>query len=116
HRDRKRVHGATVGSGLPEGSLKEVYEKLEPISVKEPTLSDVPREIGEVTWVKPELVSVVKFNAWTDDHRLRAPVFQGLRLDASPQDTVLESEAQPGAQPEAAPQADAVDPRPESPL
>jgi bifunctional non-homologous end joining protein LigD len=54
-------------------------------------LSDVPKEIGEVTWVKPELVCVVKFNSWTNDGRLRAPVFQGLRADATPQDTVRET-------------------------
>src|SRR5262245_15752719 len=113
YQDKKLVYAGNVGSGFTQASLKEVYEKLEPIIVKEPTLSDVPREIGEVTWVKPELVSVVKFNAWTDDHRLRAPVFQGLRLDASPQDTVLESAEQPEAeqpeveQPEDAPQAEA---------
>src|SRR5262249_41059605 len=55
----------------------------------------VPKEIGEVTWVKPELVCVVKFGSWTDDERLRAPVFLGLRMDASPQETVRETEEAP---------------------
>ena len=91
YQDKKLVYAGNVGSGFTQASLKEVYEKLEPIIVKKPTLSEVPKEIGEVTWVKPELVCVVKFNSWTDDQRLRAPVFQGLREDASAQDTVRES-------------------------
>jgi bifunctional non-homologous end joining protein LigD len=68
---------------------------LEPLITKEATLHEVPREIGEVTWVRPKLVCVVKFNAWTDDQRLRAPVFQGMRLDAAPEDTVREIAAEP---------------------
>jgi bifunctional non-homologous end joining protein LigD len=88
------VYAGNVGSGFTQASLKEVYEKLEPLITGKPTLDGVPKDVGEVTWVKPELVCVVKFNAWTDDQRLRAPVFQGLRMDAAPQETVRESEEQ----------------------
>ena len=34
-----------------------------------------------MTWVKPELVCQVKYANWTQDNRLRAPVFLGLRDD-----------------------------------
>ena len=34
-----------------------------------------------MTWVKPELVCQVKYANWTQDDRLRAPVFLGLRND-----------------------------------
>ena len=91
YRDKRLVYAGNVGSGFTQQSLKSVYESLKPLLTKKPTLGDVPREIGEVTWVKPELVSVVKFNSWTDDQRLRAPVFLGLRTDVSPQETVLET-------------------------
>ena len=40
-----------------------------------------PSPIRGITWVKPELVCQVKFANWTPDHRLRAPVFLGLRND-----------------------------------
>jgi bifunctional non-homologous end joining protein LigD len=96
YKDNKLVYAGNVGSGFTQQSLKSVYEGLKPLITKKPTLSDVPKEIGAVTWVSPELVCVVKFNSWTDDQRLRAPVFQGLRLDASPQDTVRENAEQPG--------------------
>jgi bifunctional non-homologous end joining protein LigD len=96
YKNKKLVYAGNVGSGFTQASLKSAYEKIKPLIVKKPTLTDVPKEIGEVTWVKPELVCVVKFNSWTDDERLRAPVFQGLRLDAVPQDTVRETPQQPG--------------------
>jgi bifunctional non-homologous end joining protein LigD len=100
YKDKELVYAGNVGSGFTQASLKAVYEKIEPLITKKPILSDVPKEIGAVTWVKPELVCVVKFSAWTDDQRLRAPVFQGLRLDASPQETVRE-EPETSAEPEA---------------
>ncbi|HEY6304856.1 MAG TPA: non-homologous end-joining DNA ligase, partial [Candidatus Angelobacter sp.] len=90
-KDKKLVYAGNVGSGFTQQSLKSVYEQIKPLIVKKPTLNDVPKEIGEVTWVKPELVCVVKFNSWTDDERLRAPVFMGLRLDGSAKDTVRET-------------------------
>jgi bifunctional non-homologous end joining protein LigD len=96
YKNKNLVYAGNVGSGFTQASLKSVYESIKPLIVKKPTLNDVPKEIGEVTWVKPELVCVVKFNSWTDDERLRAPVFQGLRLDAAPQDTVRETVQQPG--------------------
>ena len=39
-----------------------------------------------MTWVKPELVCQVKFTQWTQDERLRAPVYLGLREDVKPRE------------------------------
>ncbi len=66
-------------------------EKIKPLITKKPVLSDVPREIGEVTWVKPELVCAVKFTSWTKDDRLRAPVFLGMRTEVAPEEVVRET-------------------------
>jgi bifunctional non-homologous end joining protein LigD len=95
YKDKKLVYAGNVGSGFTQASLKSVYEAIKPLITKKPVLSDVPKEIGEVTWVEPKLVCVVKFTSWTDDERLRAPVFQGLRMDASPEDTVRETAESP---------------------
>ncbi len=43
-----------------------------------------------MTWVKPELVCQVKFANWTQDNRLRAPVFLGLRNDKPAAEVVRE--------------------------
>jgi bifunctional non-homologous end joining protein LigD len=40
--------------------------------------------------VKPEVVAAVRFQSWTRDGRLRAPVFLGLRDDISPSECVRE--------------------------
>jgi bifunctional non-homologous end joining protein LigD len=91
HKGKKLVYAGNVGSGFTQQTLKSTYEKIEALVTKKATLSDVPREVGSVTWVKPELVCVVKFNAWTADERLRAPVFQGMRMDGNPDDVVRET-------------------------
>ena len=105
--DGKLVYAGNVGSGFTQQSLKLVGETIKPLIIQKPVLSDVPREIGAVTWVKPELVCVVKFNSWTADNRLRAPVFQGLRGDGNPLEVVKETGQQPAVA-EAAPEAKAL--------
>ena len=41
-------------------------------------------------WLKPELVCQVKFSEWTNDEKLRQPVFLGLREDQEATDVVRE--------------------------
>ena len=91
YKDKKLVYAGNVGSGFTQQSLKYVFEQLKPLISKKPVLSDVPREIGEVTWTKPELVCMVKFTSWTHDDRLRAPVFLGLRTDVDAEEVVRET-------------------------
>lgn len=89
--DGKLVYAGNVGSGFTQQSLQVVYGSIKPLITKKAVLTDVPREIGAVTWAKPELVCVVKFNSWTADNRLRAPVFQGLRADGDPKQVFKET-------------------------
>ncbi|MFL6388443.1 MAG: DNA ligase D [Terriglobales bacterium] len=90
-KDKKLVYAGNVGSGFTQQSLKAVFEKIKPLVPAKPVLSDVPREIGEVTWVKPELVCAVSFTSWTKDDRLRAPVFLGMRTEVAPEEVVRET-------------------------
>lgn len=89
--NKKLVYAGNVGSGFTQQSLKSVYEQMQPLLTKKAVLNDVPREIGQVTWVKPELVCMVKFTSWTDDSRLRAPVFLGMRSDVLATEVVRET-------------------------
>jgi bifunctional non-homologous end joining protein LigD len=50
-------------------------------------------------WVRPELVAQVRFTEWTDDRKLRHPVYLGLRDDKDPRTIVLE-EPSPAPPPE----------------
>ena len=38
----------------------------------------------QATWVSPRIVVRVKFAEWSDEDRLRAPVFTGLRTEVDP--------------------------------
>ena len=64
-----------VGTGFTEESLKKIHAQLQKLVVKKCPLAEVPKIAGETTWVKPQLIAAVRFNAWTRDDRLRAPVF-----------------------------------------
>jgi bifunctional non-homologous end joining protein LigD len=91
YKNKNLVYAGNAGSGFTQQSLKSVFEKIKPLITKKPILSDVPKDIGEVTWVKPELVCVVKFTSWTNDDRLRAPVFLGMRTEVEPEEVVRET-------------------------
>ena len=51
------------------------------------------RELAKLDarWVIPKIVVTVKFSEWTDEDRLRAPVFLSIRTDVDP-DTVRREE------------------------
>jgi bifunctional non-homologous end joining protein LigD len=51
----------------------------------DPPVGDVPPPIRgrRLRWVEPAVVVDVQFQMWTDDGRLRAPVFRGIRTDKS---------------------------------
>jgi bifunctional non-homologous end joining protein LigD len=93
YKDGKLVHVGQVGSGFNDRSLKEIYDRLQPlIATKSPFGGGVTNRLGRnITWVKPELVAQVKYLEFTPDGILRAPVFLGLRNDKPPEDVVQET-------------------------
>jgi bifunctional non-homologous end joining protein LigD len=91
YKDKKLIYAGNVGSGFTQQSLKAVFEKITPLVAKKPVLNDVPKDVGEVIWVKPELVCAVKFTSWTKDDRLRAPVFLGMSTEVAPEEVVRET-------------------------
>jgi bifunctional non-homologous end joining protein LigD len=79
---QKKLHYAShVGSGFDDRSLRQVKQKLEPLRRKTSPFVEKPVLNGAVTWVEPAIVAEVKFQSWTDDGALRAPVFLRLRDD-----------------------------------
>ncbi len=86
------VWAGNVGTGFDRKMMETIHSRLAPMATpKSPLPPDnlLPRE---VTWVRPELVCEVKFSNWTEDGRLRAPVFLGLRPDIDPQECVRDPE------------------------
>jgi len=82
-----------AGSGFDNKTHKEVAAKLREFETGKCPFAEVPETNEQATWVKPELVARVRFSGWTQENRLRHPVFQGLRDDKKPEECISESEA-----------------------
>ena len=81
---RKLVYASHVGSGFDDRTLKEAKRRLEPLAAAKCPFSETPELNGPTTWVKPEVVAEVSYQGWTEDGRLRAPVFVRFRDDLDP--------------------------------
>ena len=79
-----------VGTGFDRKMMQLVHSKLAPLETRKCPLEPDKNLPREVTWTRPELVCEVKFSNWTEDGRLRAPVFLGLRPDIDPTECVRE--------------------------
>jgi bifunctional non-homologous end joining protein LigD len=77
-----------VGTGFDDDEIERLLKKLRPLERKDAPFPEVPKlprvRKDDVVWVEPKLVAEVAFAEWTHDGRLRAPVYQGLREDKSP--------------------------------
>ncbi len=85
------VYSGRVGTGFDDRGLITLHGRLEKLKTDQPSV-DVPKAITRgVHWVKPLLVAEVQFTGWTDDGRLRHPVFVALREDKHANDVVREA-------------------------
>ena len=93
------VHVGQVGTGFSDDDLGVLAAGLGPLRTAEspfPDDWDVP-EVPGVTWVRPEVVAVVRHRGWGGEGRLRAPSFLGIRSDKDPVVCVLEPPEAPAA-------------------
>jgi bifunctional non-homologous end joining protein LigD len=78
------VYAGRAGSGFDERELTGTRARLEAMRVSlAPCAGPLPRG-REHVWVRPELVSEVRYKEWTEDHLLRQPVFVRFRPDKAP--------------------------------
>ena len=77
-----------VGTGFREKTLSELHRRFQPFVRKASPFVAAPREKG-ATWLAPKLVAQIAFQEWTDDQKLRQPVFLGLRDDKKPSEVRL---------------------------
>jgi bifunctional non-homologous end joining protein LigD len=89
--DKKKLAWAgNVGTGFDRKLMEAIFHKLQPLEMPK---SPFPAKIAipqEVTWLRPEVVCTVRYQLITEDRRLRAPVFVGLRPDVAAEDCVLD--------------------------
>jgi bifunctional non-homologous end joining protein LigD len=69
-----------VGTGFSRETLAKLFRKFQSVVRQKPPVVDPPRE-RDVTWLAPRLVAQIAYGEWTDDRKLRQPVFLGLRDD-----------------------------------
>ncbi|WP_141323357.1 DNA ligase D [Myxococcus sp. AB025B] len=81
-----------VGTGFTSKDRRELRRLLDEDVARKPAAVDAKPRKGAV-WVKPRHVAQVNFSEWTEDGRLRQPVYQGLRIDKAPTEVVRERPA-----------------------
>ena len=85
------VYVGNVGTGFDQKLLELIFRRVEPLTTTRSPFAETPQMLREAVWVRPELVCEVKFLNWTEEGRLRAPVFVGLRTDVDPKECVRET-------------------------
>lgn len=94
-----------VGTGFDEKTLAAIAKELRRREIAPCPFDTVPETNEKAFWAKPELVARVRFSGWTQERRLRQPVFLALREDTEPRDCRWEGEvaiAPPATAPPAA--------------
>jgi bifunctional non-homologous end joining protein LigD len=82
----------SVGTGFEEKKQRAIFEALQTLRVEKSPFRPVPKLAEAVEWVRPDLVTRVKFANWTDGDNLRAPVFLSLRNDREAKSVTFASE------------------------
>lgn len=83
------IHVGRVGSGFDNKLLPAVKAMLAPLETADCPFAILPDVESLPHWTRPELVCRVKYQMWTHDAKLRAPVFAGMRNDVAPEDCTL---------------------------
>jgi bifunctional non-homologous end joining protein LigD len=76
-----------TGTGFTNDLLKQLHKKLEPLKRADSPFNKKIPVNSQVTWVEPILVCAIKYTEITADGILRHPVFMGLRIDKSADET-----------------------------
>ncbi|MEZ5399542.1 MAG: DNA ligase D [Bryobacteraceae bacterium] len=82
-------YAGNVGTGFDNKTLAAIRKQIEPLrNDRCPFPAGEPAMLAPAVWIEPKLVCTCKFNSWTDDRHLRAPVFLGMRPDVDPEECV----------------------------
>ncbi len=89
--DRGRlIHVGNAGTGFNQQNSEDLWRRLKKLEAGKNPFSNKVEASRTAHFLKPELVAEIKFNEWTHEGKLRAPVFEGLRRDKSPRECVFE--------------------------
>jgi len=83
-------YAGKVGTGFDEQTLSSLHRKLRELIQRNSPFASDPGERG-ATFVAPKLVAQISYSEWTEEGKLRQPVYLGLRDDKNPRDVVWQS-------------------------
>jgi bifunctional non-homologous end joining protein LigD len=99
----------TVGTGFRGEDFAAIRPRLDALRRPKAVAAGAPR--GAAVWVEPEMVVEVRYQKWTEDGRLRGPVFLRVRDDKAADECF-----RPGEEPAAEPVAPAAPPAAAGPV
>lgn len=79
-----------VGGGFNQQLLRDIHKDLSKEVSPNCPFAEEPHPNTAVTWVKPKFVCEVEFTEWTNDGKLRHPIFKGMRYDKSAKKVIRE--------------------------
>ncbi|HWY45908.1 MAG TPA: non-homologous end-joining DNA ligase [Bryobacteraceae bacterium] len=86
--DSKLQYVGKVGTGFSQDALASLFRKFQPLVRAKSAVANPPRE-KDVTYLAPRLVAQISYGEFTNDQKLRQPVFLGLRDDKKPEEVTL---------------------------
>ena len=92
YRGNKLYYAGNVGGGFNRKSLAQTFHCWKNTKPNGRLLPKGTQPNERVQWLEPKLVGEVKFAEWTADHRMRQPIFMGLRDDKDPKQVRFEHE------------------------
>jgi bifunctional non-homologous end joining protein LigD len=92
YRGKELHYIGNVGTGFSQETLKQTHDLLRDLQTPHCPFAAPPKVAEAMKWVKPRLVARVHYADWTEDQRLRAPVFLGFRDDVPADSCTFEGE------------------------
>ncbi|GAA4461572.1 hypothetical protein GCM10023093_06440 [Nemorincola caseinilytica] len=86
YKNGKLVYIGHTGTGFDDKTLRQVYDRLQPLRTDTSPFGVRVPVNSAVTWVVPRLVCNIKYTEVTEGGNRRHPVFMGLRVDKEAQD------------------------------
>ena len=91
------LYVGSVGTGFDRKLMASIHAQMAERESASCPFAVTPKLLAPVQWIRPELVCRVRFNSWTEDVKLRAPVFIGMRADIDPAECVRAGGGSAGA-------------------
>ncbi|MGE5837296.1 MAG: DNA ligase D [Acidobacteriota bacterium] len=88
--DGSLIFAGSVGTGFNQAELDRVAKLLRERETAASPFAEKIKTMERPHWVKPDLVTEIRFTEWTSDGLLRQPVYLGTRTDKKASEVVRE--------------------------